>query len=1154
MIDSATLFESVLEAAPDACVVFDSKLRVLFANRRFHAYAAAPGALVGRSYDDLWPDEAPATRERVRQAHGEGVAASFEVFSSRLERWFVLTASPIPVGVAVFYRDITEAKRAETALTVREARYRELMRQSPLSVQIISPNGWTQWVNDSFTHLWGATLEDLAEYNILRDPQLDELGLREPLARAFAGEAVLLPLRRYDGGRVRPHMGVRQVRAMAYPVRDDAGQVVEVVLTHEDVTEIVEAEERLKNQERELHAILEGIGAARWEEDLLTGTAAWSPELYELLNLPTTLTPHVERFIERLHPDDRPAVRKAIETAVATCGTVDLEFRVRVPERGERWMASVGRVLPGPDGRAARMVGINFDVTDRVLTRTALERTEQSLALAMKGGRMGYWTREFPHGERREDDYVEWSPELEEVFGLAPGTFAGTADGFMAFVHPDDRAEIAADVERAIAEGTDYTTQFRYRHADGTWRWMEGRGRATYDERGRPLRLDGIGIDITAQKAAEEARREVEDRFRRLADSLPAIVWGTDAEGHVTYLNEHWVRYTGIDLATYHREGMAQVIHPDDLPLVSATWQNSRRDEIAFRIEARYRRHDGSYRWFLASAVPTRDAEGRLIGWFGTATDIQDQKYTESTLRLLVQLAEATRTEDDPLAVIATTERLLRIHLGANRCAYAEVEEDNDHFSVEMDDCEGCASIVGRYPLASFGPRALRDLRAGRPYVVRDIDSDVDRPEDLSAYRQTQIQAVVCVSLVKEERMVGLMAVHQTTPRQWTDEEIALVQMVADRTWSDMARARANRRLATSETQYREIAETLPQLVWSTRPNGYHDYFNSRWYEYIGVDRGETDGEGWSDKLHPDDREQTAAVWQRSLETGEPYEIEYRFRRYDGEYRWFLARALPIRDAAGRIVRWFGTCTDIQEQKDAAAVLEARVRERTAELEAANREMEGFTYSVSHDLRAPLRAIMATSLIVLQEAGDKLNREERELLARQAHNARRLGILIDELLQMSRLGRSELKRAPVDLAALAREVAQELREDGRGGDVWFEIPAMLPAHGDASLLRFVVLNLLDNAAKFSPKESTVTFGVTEQGAYFVRDHGIGFDPRFAHKLFLPFERLVSESDFPGTGIGLANVKRIVDRHGGEVWAESQPGEGATFFFTLPGLG
>lgn len=235
--------------------------------------------------------------------------------------------------------------------------------------------------------------------------------------------------------------------------------------------------------------------------------------------------------------------------------------------------------------------------------------------------------------------------------------------------------------------------------------------------------------------------------------------------------------------------------------------------------------------------------------------------------------------------------------------------------------------------------------------------------------------------------------------------------------------------------------------------------------------------------------------------------------------------------------------------QEANESLEARVGVRTAELAEAVEQAEGFNYSISHDLRAPLRAMVSTSSILLEELGPELGGVHRELLERQAHNAGRLGRLIDELLHLSRFARVEVKRRPLDMTRKAASIFADLEVHGRTNGCRFEAQAGMAASGDPDLVRTVLQNLLDNACKFSPKGGTIR--MRQAGEVFsVADEGVGFDMKHAHRMFRPFERLVSDADFEGTGIGLANVKRIVERHGGRVWTESEPGRGATFLFRL----
>jgi signal transduction histidine kinase len=251
------------------------------------------------------------------------------------------------------------------------------------------------------------------------------------------------------------------------------------------------------------------------------------------------------------------------------------------------------------------------------------------------------------------------------------------------------------------------------------------------------------------------------------------------------------------------------------------------------------------------------------------------------------------------------------------------------------------------------------------------------------------------------------------------------------------------------------------------------------------------------------------------------------------------------------------TLTDITERNAAYRLaqhlnetLERRVEERTEELLALNRELEGFCYSVSHDLRAPLRGMNSASQMILQDFGDQIPDEARGELKRITRNATRLAQLMDDLLAFSRLGRQEMRVQAVDLTVLARSIAEDHADEG----VKVQVDEGLLTEGDPSLLRLMLGNLIGNAVKFSrgrPDATVVVASGEDVGTFVVRDNGIGFKPEYAEKIFLPFERLHTEREFPGTGIGLANVERIVRRHGGKVWAHGQPGAGAHFYFRLP---
>ncbi|MBI3471807.1 MAG: PAS domain S-box protein, partial [Candidatus Solibacter usitatus] len=275
--------------------------------------------------------------------------------------------------------------------------------------------------------------------------------------------------------------------------------------------------------------------------------------------------------------------------------------------------------------------------------------------------------------------------------------------------------------------------------------------------------------------------------------------------------------------------------------------------------------------------------------------------------------------------------------------------------------------------------------------------------------------------------------------------------------------------------------------------------------------------------------------------------FENRYRSKDGSYRWMLWTAAPYRQE--QLI--YGAARDITERKRT----EQALAERESMLAAAYREMETFSYSVSHDLRAPLRSIDGFSQAIQEDCADKLDESGRHYLERIRAAAQHMGQLIDDLLHLSRVTRKELRMEAVDLSGLAQRIALELREREPGRTVEMVIDEQVKGLGDSHLLTAVLENLLGNAWKFTGKkdQAKIEFGMRADGGrpvYFVRDNGAGFDMKYADKLFGAFQRLHAASDFPGTGVGLATVQRVVQRHGGKVWAEAALGQGTTIYFTL----
>jgi PAS domain S-box-containing protein len=333
---------------------------------------------------------------------------------------------------------------------------------------------------------------------------------------------------------------------------------------------------------------------------------------------------------------------------------------------------------------------------------------------------------------------------------------------------------------------------------------------------------------------------------------------------------------------------------------------------------------------------------------------------------------------------------------------------------------------------------------------------------------------------------------------------------------------------------------------------------NPAFCRFLGYDMGELSQLGIAAVTHPDDREPPPAD-EETPERHRTLTKEQRYLRKDGSIAWGRAAITWFFDGDGHPVYGAYLIQDISDLKRTEVQIEelnASLAQRAAELETANRELDAFSHTVSHDLRAPLTGIAGFSELLLQLCGDTLTEQCREYLEQILAASIRMGLLINALLNFSRLSRSELRRETVDLSGIAEEVVVELRLQDMGRRLQLRITPGVTVTGDGRLLRVVLQNLLENAWKYTGRtaQASIEFGVTTKGgepAYFVRDNGIGFDMARAELLFAPFQRLHGEDEFPGCGIGLTTVKRIVHRHGGRVWAKGEPGLGATFYFTLP---
>lgn len=813
------------------------------------------------------------------------------------------------------------------------------------------------------------------------------------------------------------------------------------------------------------------------------------------------------------------------------------------------------------------------DITEQVVGRRRVEELARELARDIEA-------RERAEQERRAIDdrfraFVEASAnviyrmsadwrEMRRLEGkdFLLQTTQPNGSWIDSYIPPDEQPAVRAAIAAALRTKSMFALEHRVVRADGSIGWISSRAIPLRNDAGEVVEWFGAANDITERRRAEEALRrltvlsEQERRLHRtILSSTPDLVYVFNLEHRFTYANaallamwgRTWEEAAGKNCLELGYPAWHAAMHDREIEQVIAT-KRPIRGEVPFTGTNGERYYDYIF-------VPVIGANGEVEAIAGSTRDVTERRQKEARWKFLLELNVATQRLSDPEEIMATTARLVGEHFRADRCVYAEVEDGNV-FVVTGQYSPHLPRVLGRWPMAAFGEVLVQRFSANEPMVVTDTEADPQiTPERAGSYREIAVRSFIGVPLFKGGGLVAAMSVHQAEPRAWLADDVELLQLVAARCWESVERVRTVRSLQASEQRLRFMAESMPQKIFTARPDGRVDYVNAQWLEFTGRTLAElTDPVCWKDVVHPDDLEENLRCWQRALETGEPLQVEHRIRRHDGEYRWHLARAQPMRDQSGRLLLWIGSNTEIEEQKRAEEQLERTVAERTARLRETIGELEAFSYSIAHDMRAPLRSLKGFSEILLSEHDAQLDPEGRGYLRRIAAAAGRMDKLIQDVLDYSRIVRGELALEPVDVAQLVRSIIEtypSFAEDRVDIILQEPIPAV---RGNEAMLTQIFSNLLGNAVKFvapGVRPEISIWAETRDGCVrlFVRDNGIGVPSHQHERIFKIFQQ--GELGYGGTGIGLAIVKKAAERMGGRVGLESRRGAGSTFWVDVP---
>lgn len=731
--------------------------------------------------------------------------------------------------------------------------------------------------------------------------------------------------------------------------------------------------------------------------------------------------------------------------------------------------------------------------------------------------------------EARYCAIIETTPECVKLIGT---------DGSLLQMNPAGLAMIEADAEGVLGQcmynfvAPEHLSAYQQHHQ----RVCKGeRGSLMYEMIGLkgtrrhvettavPLTADdgtishlAITRDISEGMRSEAALRRSEERFRQLADSMPQIVWTAGPDGSIDYSNQRWHDYS---CSFVGKEGWRDLVHPDDLPTVMETWADCLQQLTPFEMEVRLLdKRNGKHHWHLMRVLPVR-TPGANIRWYGTATDISRQKHVEQELKETEQRLKAVFNQQFQFMAILAPDGVL------------------------IDANDTCFRVTG----------VRREEALGRPFWEASWWS---QSPGLQKWWQDRIREVLATgnpanghaafSLADGSLREGEVVV---TALKDTAGKVTRI-LVEGR--DDTERRQQESALRVSEQRWRTLAEALPNLVWTSSPDGQCDWMSTQWRKFTGIPEEELLGLRWLETVvHPEDRARTLTSWRAACEDRGDFDVELRIPQHDGEYHWFKTRGAPIRDETGKIIYWFGTCTDIEDSKR----LEAALRD-------ADRKKDDFLAVLAHELRNPLAPLCNGLQLMRLAANDPaaITRTQDMMERQLGHMVR----LIDDLLDISRITRNKMKlrKSRVlleDVITNAVETARPLIDAAEHQFALSLPPEPVLLNADLTRLAQVFGNLLSNSAKYTARGGHIWLKANVHDGHViisVHDNGIGIPPDSVNTIFNMFSQVDRslERSTGGLGIGLALVKGLVEMHEGNVIAESSGvAKGSVFTVRLPVL-
>ncbi len=726
------------------------------------------------------------------------------------------------------------------------------------------------------------------------------------------------------------------------------------------------------------------------------------------------------------------------------------------------------------------------------------------------------------------------SPATRRTLGYDPGELAGTS--IFELVHPDDAAYALASFQDLVTmTGERRLIELRLRHRDGSWRHLQAVGTNLVGTPG----VDGLVVnsrDVTENRLAQAALEASEERYHTLFDQVPMGLYRTTPEGRYIEANQAMAEILGFPSREALMATPLDKIYAD--PEVRRRWQREMAGKGRLQgVEIEVLTATGDTRWMRHSTRAVLNDDGQVVAYEGAAEDITERVRAQRELLAEKDFSEAMLTSLPGVAYLIDAD--LRF-----RRWNANLETVTGYSAAELAELSPL-DLFGKSDRQRVAERIAEAFASGQSTVEAGFRAKdgTTTPHSFTARR---------IEIGGSPILIGIGLDISTR----VEAEQALASLNAE---LERRIAVRTAELAASERSYRIVADNTYDWEYWRLPDGTLRYVSPSCQRITGFAAGDfvADPELLLRIIHPSDREHFA-VHCAGTGDGSAGQLDFRIVRPSGEVRWIGHACQPVYDGDQKWLGVRASNRDITESKEAGQSvidLNRELSETVDKLAVANKELEAFSYSVSHDLRAPLRSIDGFSRILLEEYAGALPEEGQRYLGIVRDSTVKMGQLIDDLLAFSRLGRRELRRETTDVGVVVGEVIDDLAPELDGRNVEWTVGELRPCHADPQLLEVVLTNLIGNALKFTRRRDPARIEVgcrTSEGetVYFVKDNGAGFDMAYADKLFGVFQRLHREEDFPGTGVGLATCRRIISRHGGRMWADAAPDEGATFSFIV----